>query len=112
MSEHLEQVKFVKWVKVNHPDLLIHSIPNGANLAGSQTQRCKQWQKLKSEGALSGVPDLFIPELRLYIEMKFGKNTLSDAQKKVIPCLEKAGYKVAVCYSGEDAIKLVSDLIK
>ncbi len=111
MSEHLEQAKFVKWVRVNHPDILIHSIPNGANLAGSQTQRIKQWNKLKAEGALAGVPDLFIPELRLYIEMKYGKGTLSDNQKKIIPRLEKAGYKVAVCYSGDEAIALVRELI-
>lgn len=111
MSEHQEQVKFVKWLRVTHPDLLIHSIPNGANLAGSQLQRCKQWNKLRAEGALSGVPDLFIPELRLYIEMKSATGKLSDAQKKVIPKLEKAGYKVAVCYSGDQAISLVKSLL-
>lgn len=82
MSEHIEQATFVKWMRVNHPDLLIHSIPNGANLAGSQTQRFKQWNKLKAEGALPGVPDLFVPELRLYIEFKYGNGRLNDNQKK------------------------------
>jgi hypothetical protein len=111
MTEHQEQVKFVTWVRVNHPDLLIHSIPNGANLAGSQLQRVKQWNKLRAEGALAGVPDLFIPELRLYVEMKAARGVLSDKQKKIIPRLEKAGYKVAVCYSGDEAINMVKSLI-
>lgn len=112
MSEHQEQAKFVKWIRVNHPDLLIHSIPNGANLAGTQTQRVKQWNKLRAEGALAGVPDLFIPELRLYIEMKYGQGKLSDKQKRVIPRLQQAGYQVAVCYSGDEAIHLVSKLLQ
>lgn len=111
MSEHQEQAKFVKWMRVNHPDLLIHSIPNGANLAGSQMQRIKQWNKLRAEGALAGVPDLFVPELKLYIEFKYGNNKLSDKQKKVIPKLEQAGYHVEVVYSSEAAIALVKGLL-
>lgn len=111
MTEHQEQVKFVNWIRVNHPDLLIHSIPNGANLAGSQLQRVKQWNKLRAEGALAGVPDLFIPELRLYVEMKSATGKVSDSQKKVIPKLVKAGYRVEVCHSGDDAIALVKGLI-
>lgn len=111
MSEHQEQAKFVKWMRVNHPDLLIHSIPNGANLAGSQMQRIKQWNKLKAEGALAGVPDLFVPELRLYIEFKYGSGKLSDKQKKVIPKLEQAGYRVEVVYSSEAAIALIKCLL-
>lgn len=111
MSEHQEQAKFVKWMRVNHPDLLIHSIPNGANLAGSQMQRIKQWNKLRAEGALAGIPDLFVPELKLYIEFKYGNNKLSDKQKKVIPKLEQAGYRVEVVYSSEAAIALVKGLL-
>jgi hypothetical protein len=111
-TEHQEQSAFVKWLRVCHPNLLVHSIPNGANLAGSANQRGRQWNKLKAEGALAGVPDLFIPELRLYIEMKTATGRLTESQKKVIPRLESAGYQVAVCKGHKEAIALVSGLLQ
>ena len=107
MSEHDEQVKVVRWCrsagKILFKDLFVYSIPNAAK-RGYQSAA---W--LIAEGLTAGVPDLCIATPRgnygaLYIEMKYGKNTLTDDQKRVIPLVSKSGNKCVVCYSAKEAI--------
>lgn len=82
------------------------SIPNGGQ-RGKITA-----QKLKLEGLTPGVPDLFVPEWRLWIEMKrIRGGTLSTAQKQIIPELERVGYTVIVGYGCEDALDKVKRLL-
>lgn len=85
-SEHLEQVDFVAWFRRNYPDVRIFAIPNGGYRGKAQAG------KLKAEGVSPGVPDLYIPEWRLWIEMKREKGgTLSPAQKEWREYLESIG---------------------
>ena len=63
-EEHIEQVNFVNWFEYNYPTIKIIAVPNGGKRAISVAK------KLKAEGVKRGVPDLFIPELKLWIEMK------------------------------------------
>lgn len=81
------------------------SIPNGGQ-RGKVTAH-----KLKLEGLTPGIPDLFIPEWRLWVEMKRVKGgALSVAQKQIIPELERVGYTVIVGYGCDDAMQKVKAL--
>jgi uncharacterized protein YktB (UPF0637 family) len=98
MTEHEIQVKLVNWFCYNYPDFTMFAIPNGSNKSGTQAM------KFKREGLLSGVPDLFIIELNLFIELKTAKGKLSKEQFKIIGRIRAAGkQEVAVCRSFESA---------
>lgn len=96
-SEHVEQREFVQWWNRNFPRIWIFAIPNG----GWRTPATAL--KLKLEGVSPGVPDLFIPAIKLFIEMKAEGGRLSEAQKVWIDYLEDRGYRVIVGYGFEDA---------
>jgi len=97
LSEHIDQVRTVGWFRATFRDVLIFAIPNGG-----QRSRTAGY-KLKLEGVVAGVPDLFIPEWRLFVEMKKEGGRLSPAQKELIPILEAAGYTVLVPQGFEQA---------
>lgn len=64
--------------------------------------------RLKRKGVKSGVPDVMIyTPNRVYsglaIELKTGKNTTTDNQKKWLDDLSMCDWKTAVCYSFDDA---------
>jgi len=92
-SEYMIQVRFVAWVRHNHPEHMIFHVANG----GGRTKA--EGAKLKNMGVLPGVPDLFIPSLKLFIEMKNSQGTPSAAQWKIMEQLGEYGYTVAVCNS-------------
>ena len=97
-SEHLEQREFVSWFRKTYPDVLIFAIPNGGK------RNAVTAQKLKLEGVVPGVHDLFVPEWRLWIEMKRQKNgSLSQAQKDFGEEMDRVGYDWIVCKGCEDA---------
>lgn len=108
--EHQHQCALIKWAKLNeprHPELRwLFAVPNGG-------QRSKAVAgKLKASGVKSGVLDLCLPVKRgnftsLWIEMKYGKNTLTDNQKEFIQFVESQGAKVVVCYDWETATKII-----
>lgn len=67
--------------------------------------------RLKEEGVVPGIPDLFIPEWRTWIEMKRTKGcVISDAQRGVIEYLERVGYNVIVGYGAEDASRKILEM--
>ena len=106
-SEHEEQKGFIDWWRVRFPDVLIFAIPNGEHRAISVAKR------LKAEGVVRGVPDLYVPKLKLWVEMKRQKGgRLSEEQKKIIPYLESIGDAVIVGYGAEDASRKVLEFIK
>ena len=96
----------VQWFRYQYPNEIIFAIPNARKVP------IHIGKILKREGILSGVPDLQIPTSTseyngLFIEMKYGNNSTSPDQKKVIAKLRKNGYKVEVCYTLEDFINAV-----
>ena len=111
MSEHDEQVALFEWAELStgrFPDLAgLYAVPNG----GLRHKAIAA--KMKAEGAKAGVPDVCLPVARagyhgLYIEMKFGRNSTSDAQDDWLRFLEKKHYCVAVCrgfYMARDVIE-------
>ena len=101
-SEHVEQVTFVNWFRDKYPNILIFAIPNGEYRAMSTAI------KLKNEGVTKGIPDLFIPELKIWIEMKKTKgSSISKEQKEIKIYLEKIGYKVYIAKGYEEAINFI-----
>ena len=97
-SEHQEQAYIVQWFRRAYPGVRIFAIPNGG--ARSITTATK----LKVEGVSRGVPDLFIPEWKLWVEMKRIKGgKLSQEQKDWLDYLGKVGYSVIVGYGALDA---------
>ena len=110
MSEHDEQVALFQWAQMQagkYPELdLIYAVPNGGK------RHLHTAVKLKREGVKAGVPDIFLPVARaqyhgLYIEMKFGKNKLSEQQAWWKVKLQEQGYMCWVSYSFEDAKDII-----
>jgi len=97
-SEHSEQVGFINWFRSQYPEILIFAIPNGEKRAISVAKR------LKAEGVVRGVPDLFIPAWNLWVEMKrVSGGRLSTDQKQMISYLENIGHTVIVGKGATDA---------
>jgi len=102
-TEHAEQVTFVTEFEKEFPGVRIFAIPNG----GLRNKRVAI--KLKAEGLRPGVPDLFVPEWNLWIEMKRTKGgRLSADQKDWIEYLTgRAGHSAIVGKGWEHAMQEV-----
>ena len=100
-SEHAEQAAFVAWFRAKYK-ARIFAIPNG-----SQRNRITG-ARLKAEGVSPGVPDLYIPEWKIWIEMKRRtRSTVSKEQKDWIAYLRLLGDTVLICKGAEDAVKQI-----
>ena len=104
------QIMCVKWFRMQYPNTVIASIPNGGK------RNVITASILKQEGALAGMPDLIIPCARkgyngLFIEMKFGKNRLSPNQIEVMIKLRQEGYLTAVCYTFDEFVELCNEYL-
>lgn len=107
MTEHEIQREFVKWFRQTFKGVRIFAIPNGGYRGKSQAM------KLKAEGVSKGVPDLFCPELYLWIEMKREKGGIvSPEQKDWLEYLGTVGYKTMVCRGLEDAKAQVIEFLQ
>ena len=108
--EELQQRYLFQWAAF-YPQLRwLHAIPNG----GKRNKIVAA--KLKAGGVKSGVLDVFLPLARhgfhgLYIEMKHGKNKLTDNQQAFAAHIEAEGYKYAVCYHWSEAQKIICDYV-
>jgi hypothetical protein len=74
-------------------------------------------KKLKSKGVRAGVPDITInipsyPYHGMFIELKYGKNALSEAQAEFGKLAKIQGYQFKVCYSADDAIAELNNYLK
>lgn len=66
--------------------------------------------KRYSQGMLKGCPDLFLPELKLFIELKRRDGgVVSLEQKKVHKILRNYGYKVEVCHGAKEAWQAIEN---
>jgi hypothetical protein len=97
-SEDHEQMMLVQWFRRTYPDVRIFSVPNGGHRHPAVAA------KLKATGVSSGVPDLFIPAWRLWLEMKRIKGgSVSAEQKDWMAYLESVGFSCIVGKGAEDA---------
>lgn len=104
-TEHEEQRDFVQWFRRTYPGVRIFAIPNGGARGAATAGR------LKAEGVSRGVPDLFVPKWRLWIEMKRERGgVLSPDQKDWHNYLCDIGQKVIVGNGFEDAKKKIEKI--
>lgn len=102
-SEHFEQRELVSWFRRKYEPCRIFAIPNG----GWRSKAVAA--KLKVEGVSAGVPDLFVPEHLLWVEMKRIKGgSLSKEQKDWRDYLiGECSHTWMVCLGAEDAKKQI-----
>ena len=106
-TEHEEQRELVRTFRTAYPGTRIFAIPNG----GHRTKLVAA--KLKVEGVSAGVPDLFIPAFKLWVEMKRQKGgALSAAQKDWIEYLTICGYRCIVAKGADDAMTQIRAIMK
>lgn len=101
-SEYMEQCGFITWWKYKFPEVLIFHIPNGEFRSPSTASR------LKKAGVVPGIPDLFCPAMRLWIEIKRedgGK--VSNEQKRIHQYLESIGDTVIIAHGAREASERV-----
>jgi hypothetical protein len=108
LTEHQLQTICVKWFRIKYRQYIIFAIPNGGFRHYSTAI------KLKAEGVLSGVPDLFIPipnglYCGLFIEMKVGYNKETKNQLEFIEKLTYHGYKVKTCKTLQEFQEVVDN---
>lgn len=87
------------------------AVPNGGR------RDIREAMSLKKEGVRPGVPDLILATPRgahgaLFIEFKIKPNKPSVLQQEMMERLEEQGYKCAVCYTLDQAIKVVEDYLQ
>ena len=111
-KESTEQIILVNRIRQLYPDVLIFAIPNGGQRSITEAVR------LKAEGVLAGVPDLFLAKAGagshgLFIEMKRVKGgKISAKQQSVMEVLKHEGYAVLVAYGCDDAWPYVEQYLK
>ena len=102
-TEHEEQREFVRWFRQGYKGVRIFAIPNGGQRSMATAAR------LKAEGVSSGVPDLFVPAWRLWVEMKRSKGgSVSAEQKDWIAYLESVEFCCIVGKGADDAKAKIS----
>ena len=113
MSEHAEQVATITWFRYQYPKFAkcLWAIPNGG------VRHIGTAVKLKAEGGMPGVPDLFlmIPAADyhgLFIEMKVKGGKLSDSQKEFMGLATLMGYQAVVCYGFDEAKDAINNYLQ
>lgn len=113
-GEDTEQIKVIRWAagaECRYPELRwLHHIPNGG------TRKSSEAIKLKQMGVKPGIADICLPFPHgkyhgLYIEMKYGRNTLTKMQQEFLCDMCDAGYCTAVCHDAVAAEKLMEKYI-
>ena len=104
--ESWEQQSLVAELERLEPGILMEINP----AAGMKLDK-RMGSKVKTLGYQAGTLDIFLPEHRVYIELKRQKGgSLSPEQKARIPRLEAAGYRVIVAKGAVDAINQLGKL--
>ena len=105
-TEHVEQREFVSWFRKTYKAKII-AIPNGGQ------RNIVTAARLKAEGVTPGVPDLFVPEWLLWIEMKKKSGgAVSKSQLEWHNYLKSINQSVIVCKGCEDAQCQVENFFK
>ena len=112
-SEHIDQCLVVEWYRRQYPKQanLLFAIPNGGD------RHIATAVKLKREGVLAGVSDLFlmIPAggyHGLFLEMKAKGGRVSDAQKAFIQSALDMGYQAQVAFGFSEAQIVIQNYLQ
>jgi len=121
----MEQVIIFQWARMcsgRYPELaFMFAIPNGAKLPYVKNSNGHRYSpqaiKLLAEGLLPGASDIFLPAARggwngLFLELKHGKNTLSDKQQAFSEAMLSFGYLALACWEADQAIATIEDYLE
>ena len=105
------QINCVKWMKLQHPNIVIHHSPNG----GFRTKA--EAGIFKAMGTLAGFPDLLILKPNseynaLFIELKSPKGRQFDTQKAFEQKCIEFNYRYVICRSLEEFMTEVNNYLK
>lgn len=105
-TESQEQIAFIQWMRCQYPQHRVIAIPNGG------LRNIITAARMKREGVAKGIPDLLIPSLKLWIEMKRIKGgSVSPEQKDWMEYLASAGYFCHVCKGAQAAIDVINSYV-
>jgi hypothetical protein len=101
--EQIIQINFINWFKHAYPELKKYIF----HFANERKCSLAEGKVLKRMGVSAGVSDIFLAYPKndkhgLWIEIKYGKNKLTDSQKKFLINMDKVGYEIAVARSLEE----------
>ena len=110
-TEDDNQKALFQWAKYKPELMWLHAIPNGGK------RNYKEAVRLKAQGVKSGVWDIFLPVAKhgyhgLYIEMKAGKNKLTENQHLFGDFAHKQGYLTHTAYSWLEAKKVITEYME
>lgn len=108
MSEHAEQVALFQALALHDECRWIFAIPNGGYRSKTTAVN------LRNEGVKKGVWDIFCCYPRngfhgMYVEMKFGKNKLTEEQEAFRNHCEAEGYCCVIAYDWKSAYQAIMD---
>jgi len=112
IKESKEQSTFIKWIRLNYPDLTVFHIPNG------EYRDILTSVKLKRMGVLPGVFDLYCMDYHLFIEFKQSKkNTnveerLTNSQKRFMETALKTKHNCLIFNGFVDGVEKFKKYIK
>lgn len=104
-NEDQFSAKTYQYINFNYPMLrrFIFHVPN----EGAKSKR--EGAKLKAMGVIAGIPDYICVKPLFAIELKYGKNTLSNAQKEIKELWQHVPYCVA--YNQIDVIDFLDKIL-
>lgn len=111
-SEHAEQTATCEWFHLQYKEYRgsFFAIPNGG------ARHPAVAVKLRSEGVMRGVFDLFLmvpkhPYHGLFIEMKAKGGSMSKHQKLFMQRAQAMGFKAVVCFGFDEARAAISEYL-
>lgn len=101
-EDHLHH-QVITYARLKYPALKFHHSP----LEGKRSdfERFLFWYL----GSDAGFLDLIFPEIALAIECKIAPNKPTPAQKEWIAYFQKIGWRVEVCYSYAQAVRVLDE---
>lgn len=124
MSEHEEQCLlfgYARQMEQYVPEFsLLFAVPNEQSGGWKTSSKGKRYNphasSRRAEGMKGGVPDVFLPVPRgdyhgMWVEMKYGRNYLSEEQINWCAALVEQSYRVDVWYSAEDAFEALCEYL-
>jgi len=100
--EEKVQSDYLEWFHNTYPGVFIFALPN-------ENMNVEFFKRM---GGVGGIPDLFIPEFSLWVELKWDNyGQLSDKQKAIHKTLTGIGHTVITGYGFEDAKVKTSHII-
>ena len=104
--EEQTQIALVKKLRTDHPKVEFFHVPNG------EKRDVVTAVKLKNMGVKKGVPDLYFPDHKLWVELKGSKKgKLSKDQQDFLDRRLENGDKIVIAHGLQDAVDKIYPLI-